>query len=212
MYTMTQSEIEVQVWGGYACFTRPEFKVERVSYPLMTPSAARGLLEAIYWKPQFRWQVREIAVLKPLRYFSVMRNELDSKGSLPETGKIQLYNTSAHRTQRHTLALRDVSYRIKAEMLLTPGSLHPIYKHYQIFQRRLRRGACYTRPYLGCREFAAYFGPPNDTIPVDWSEDLGLMLHDLDFNPDGSGLPRFFPARIERGVLRVPPFQLNEEG
>jgi len=203
--------LAVRVWGDFACFTRPEMKVERVSYPVMTPSAARGVLEAIFWKPEFTWRVEEVWVLKPIQYFSVLRNEVNSRASekaaaaWPKNGGG--YDASADRAQRHTLALRDVDYVVRAQVELKPGVADDPAKFRDQFRRRVRDGRCFATPYLGCREFAASFGPAvGGERPIDHSEDLGLMLLDLDYAEDGSGrgAPRFFNARLERGVLRVP--------
>jgi len=203
--------LAVRVWGDLACFTRPEMKVERVSYPVMTPSAARGVLEAIFWKPEFTWRVEEVWVLKPIHYFSVLRNEVNSRASekaaaaWPKNGGG--YDASADRAQRHTLALRDVDYVVRAQVELKPGVVDDPAKFRDQFRRRVRDGRCFATPYLGCREFAASFEPADGgERPIDHSEDLGLMLLDLDYAEDGSGrgTPRFFNARLERGVLRVP--------
>jgi len=203
--------LAVRVWGDFACFTRPEMKVERVSYPVMTPSAARGVLEAIFWKPEFTWRVEEIWVLKPIHYFSVLRNEVNGRASekaaavWPKSGGG--YDASADRAQRHTLALRDVDYVVRAQVELRAGVVDDPAKFRDQFRRRVRDGRCFATPYLGCREFSASFGPAMEAKgPIDFSEDLGLMLLDLDYAEDGSGrgAPRFFNARLERGVLRVP--------
>ena len=157
--------LEVKVWGEFACFTRPEMKAERVSYSVMTPSAARGVLEAIFWKPEFSWQVREIWVLNPIRHFSILRNEVNSKAAFAtargwgRTGGG--YFADEDRAQRHTLALRDVAYLIKADMALAPHATEDIAKYRDQFRRRVNRGQCYHQPYLGCREFVASFGPPD---------------------------------------------------
>lgn len=203
--------LEVKVWGDFACFTRPEMKAERVSYPAMTPSAARGLLEAIFWKPEFTWQVREIQVLKPIRHFSILRNEVNGKAARSVAEKWATvgggYFAEEDRAQRHTLALRDVAYLIRADVVLTTRATEDVAKYRDQFRRRVNRGQCYHRPYLGCREFAASFGPPSgDDRPIDVSDDLGLMLFDLDYAADGSGrgTPRFFHAHLDAGVLRVP--------
>src|SRR6266566_682904 len=132
-------EVSVKVWGAFACFTRPELKAERVSYPVMTPSAARGVLEAVFWKPEFAWRVREIWVLKEIRRFSVLRNEVNHRE----------WKTM----QRHTLALRDVAYLIRADIAVKPGVGEDPAKYRDQFRRRAERGQCYHRPYLGCREF-----------------------------------------------------------
>ena len=203
--------LAVRVWGDFACFTRPEMKVERVSYPVMTPSAARGVLEAIFWKPEFTWRVEEVWVMKPIKYFSVLRNEVNRRASekaavaWPKNGGG--YDATADRAQRHTLALRDVDYVVRAQVELQPGVADDPAKFRDQFRRRVRDGRCFATPYLGCREFAASFGPADGgEMPIAHSEDLGLMLLDLDYAEDGSGrgAPRFFTARLERGVLRVP--------
>lgn len=203
--------LAVRVWGDLACFTRPEMKVERVSYPVMTPSAARGVLEAIFWKPEFTWRVEEVWVLKPIQYFSVLRNEVNSRASENAAAAWAKngggYDASADRAQRHTLALRDVDYVVRAQVELKPGVMDDPAKFRDQFRRRVRDGRCFATPYLGCREFAASFGPADGgERPIDHSEDLGLILLDLDYAEDGSGrgAPRFFSARLERGVLRVP--------
>jgi CRISPR-associated protein Cas5d len=202
--------LEVRVWGDFACFTRPEMKVERVSYPVPTPSAARGILEAIFWKPQFKWRVEEIWVLNPIRYFSILRNEVNSKASRRSAARWEKhgghYIADEDRTPRHTLALRDVDYVIRAHVDLQPGVRDHPAKYRDQFRRRVSKGRCFSRPYLGCREFAAQFAEPNgDERPIDWSEGIGRMLYDLEYRDDGSGTPVFFRARLEGGVLHVPP-------
>lgn len=220
--------LEVKVWGDFACFTRPEFGVERVSYEVMTPSAARGILEAILWKPEFRWLVREIRVLKPIGHYSILRNEMNrtqsehTARSWGESGGG--YYADEDRAQRHTLCLRDVAYIIKADIQLKPHSGDRPAKYRDQFRRRVKRGQCFMQPYLGTREFSAFFGPPDgEEQTIDLSDDLGLMLFDVEFVPDtngkvsyaghgpegrevvkGNAQPRFFPAQLEEGVLRVP--------
>ena len=211
--------LEVKVWGDFACFTRPEMKVERVSYEVMTPSAARGILEAIFWKPEFSWQVREIWVLNPIRHFSILRNEVNSKavastarGWAEDGGG---YFAEEDRAQRHTLALRDVAYLIKADIELKPHATDDIAKYRDQVRRRVNRGQCHSIPYFGCREFAAHFGPPDgDEKPIELTDDLGRMLFDLGYVDDGSGrgTPRFFAARLEKGVLRIPDELYRKEG
>ena len=195
----------VKLWGELACFTRPELKVERVSYLVMTPSAARGALEAIFWRPAFSWRIREIRVLRPPRFASMVRNEVTRKAT--KGAPSRPFYADDHRTQRHTLALRDVAYVIAADIVLRPqagaGSLAGFRDQ---FRRRVQRGQCFQTPYLGCREFPAFFGPlePGDT-PVDSTEDLGPMLFDLDYFPDPDRpRPIFFQARLEHGVMRPP--------
>lgn len=209
--------LSVRVWGEWACFTRPEMKVERVSYPVMTPSAARGVLEAIFWKPQFTWCVERIEVLNEIRYHSILRNEVSSRASERTARRWSRegggYAAALDRTQRHTLALRDVAYVIHARIEVKPDVADDPAKFRDQFRRRVAKGRCFARPYLGCREFAADFAPPDATsAPIDRTEDLGPMLLDLDYAADGSGrgTPRFFAARLEGGVLRVPERPLRE--
>jgi CRISPR-associated protein Cas5d len=203
----------VKVWGDFACFTRPELKVERVSYEVMTPSAARGILEAIFWKPEVSWRVSRISVLQPIRHFSVLRNEVNSVVA-PRTvagwmssGTHDPYLADEDRAQRHTLALRDVAYRIDAQMFLRPHADADIAKYRDQFRRRVTRGQCHVRPCLGCREFPAHFSDPDSSsAPIDHSDDLGQMLFDLRYDPEkGRHLPVFFSARLDHGILDVPP-------
>jgi CRISPR-associated protein Cas5d len=186
-------------------------KVERVSYPVPTPSAARGILEAIFWKPQMRWEVEEIWVLKPITYFSILRNEINNRQSERAAraweGTGGGYDATADRAQRHTLALRDVAYLIRAQIAVRPGVTEDVAKFRDQFRRRVRDGRCYSTPYLGCREFAAAFAEPaGNEQPLDLTDDLGPMLLDLEYDADGSGrgTPRFFDASLEHGRLRVP--------
>ncbi len=210
----------VRIRGYLACFTRPEFKVERVSYEVMTPSAARGVLEAIHWKPAIRWVVTSIRVLAPVRFISFKRNEV-MKG-VPVTVAlrglrgvmIEPYFADEDRAQRNTVALRDVEYIVEAHFVDTPkwGPEDNFAKHAEMFSRRLENGQTYTQPYLGCREFAAIVEPapdplPESLLPPEWRpRNLGLMLHDLEFGP--RIVPRFFWAEIDaEGVVHVPPFE-----
>lgn len=210
--------IRIECWGEWACFTRPEMKVERVSYDVMTPSAARGVLEAIYWKPEIRWVIDRVTVLRPIRFSSVRRNEVKEKINaasatrVMKSGHGDLSMAAADgdmRQQRAALLLRDVSYVIEAHFDIIAGPENAA-KHLDQFQRRARQGACFTRPYLGCREFAAHFRllEPEDATPeVDSSlrgeRELGWMLHDIDF---GNGRQaRFFRAVMRDGVIEVPP-------
>lgn len=210
--------VSVRAWGDFACFTRPEMKVERVSYEVMTPSAARGILESIFWKPQMRWQVVSISVLRPIRHFSILRNEVTETVAPTTVGKWMRgtetpeFLADENRAQRHTLALRNVAYRIDAQPALREHAEKDVAAYRAQFRRRVNRGRCYMRPYLGCREFAASFGPPDDSEqPIDVTDDLGQMLFDLRYDPDeGRADPIFFDARLERGVLHVPQ-ELYEE-
>lgn len=201
--------VRVKVWGERACFTRPEMKMERVSYPVMTPSAARGVMEAIFWKPEFVWRIRSIEVLQPVRWFSMLRNEVDQKMSSRSDG----LEAAACRTQRHTLGLREVGYIIAADVQLRPGVPEDPAKYRAQFRRRVERGSCFQQPYLGCREFAAYFSrPAGEEAPVDLNEQFGPMLLDIEHAPDGRATPRFFLAEVEHGVMRVPEVDFNLEG
>jgi CRISPR-associated protein Cas5d len=210
--------LTVKVWGEFACFTRPEMKVERVTYPVMTPSAARGVLEAIFWKPQFTWRVQEVWVLNPIHYFSILRNEVNTRASERTAAGWQRrgggYDATSDRAQRHTLALKNVAYLIKAQVEVSHDAGEDPAKFRDQFRRRVAGGRCFATPYLGCREFSASFADPEGTErPIDRTEDLGTMLLDLDYATDGSGwgTPRFFPARLEDGVLRVPDLMQTQE-
>lgn len=208
--------IWLRVWGANACFTRPEMKVERVSYDVMTPSAARGILEAIHWKPAIRWRIDRIDVLKPVRWESVRRNEVGSVMSSVTGG---LFIEDA-RQQRAGLLLRDVDYVIYShfEMTERAGPEDNVAKHEEMFQRRAERGQCFHRPYLGCREFAAHFAllTAQDSLePFGESRELGYMLYDIthDNSKDKDGVhfcndrcyAQFFKAALNNGRLTVPP-------
>lgn len=211
--------VEVNVWGDFACFTRPEMKVERLSYRCMTPSAARGILESIFWKPQFYWVIQQIEILNPIQQISLRRNEVKSKispGSVSTWRKNQDHErffADVDRTQRNTIALKDVNYIIKANVAVKEefNDTDPA-KYRDQFRRRVKRGACYTRPYLGCREFAASFSPaPEDYKTIDLNEDLGRMLFDLDYTGDSDRTePHFFQANIRDGILSVPVEKYKE--
>ncbi|HTW10357.1 MAG TPA: type I-C CRISPR-associated protein Cas5c [Acidimicrobiales bacterium] len=207
--------VSLRVWGKLACFTRPEFGAERVSYPMMTPSAAVGVLDAIYWKPQFRWRIVAIDVVSKGRTFVMRRNEIGSRQSevtarrWQETG--ERYDAAEDRQQRSTMVLSDVAYVVHAHCEVFPGVGDNQAKHRDQLRRRVALGQCHERPYLGCREFAADFSEldPSER-PVDWTEDFGLMLRQVypaDAAPAPSGGradPRFFRARVEHGRLVVP--------
>lgn len=205
--------VEVKVWGDWACFTRPEMKVERVSYPVMTPSAARGVLEAVLWKPQFQWMVREIVVLEPIQYFSILRNEVNSLASGRSARSWEKngggFFASEDRAQRNTLGLRKVAYIIRADIEVKPGVNDDAAKWRDQFRRRVARGQCFAQPYLGCREFTASFGEPGpDDIPAERiNMTVGRMLLGLDYAPGSSGraTPRFFNAQLENSILRIGP-------
>jgi len=206
--------VKLKVWGDYACFTRPEMKVERVSYDVMTPSAARAVLEAIYWKPAIRWVVDRIHVLKPIRFMNIRRNEVASKIPLSNITSAMKNNSSPlalfiedDRQQRATLVLRDVCYGIEAHFEYVGEEDKSDGKHLDIFNRRARDGQCFTQPYLGCREFSANFELVDDipVSPLIGRQDLGWMLHDIDFAHNMEA--RFFRAEMVDGVIDVPPFE-----
>lgn len=208
--------VKVEVWGEYACFSRPEMKVERVSYDVMTPSAARGLLESIYWHPGMRWIIDKIFVLKPIQFSNIRRNEVKSKisarnvSSVMKGGTAQLLiNTSEDIQQRAAMVLRDVHYVIEAHFEMTehalPGDNEG--KFSDIMRRRLEKGQCYHQPCFGCREFPAQFrkweGGEIRTAFHDTDMDLGIMLLDMDYTDSLNILPMFFRAKLKKGVLDV---------
>lgn len=235
--------VKLRVWGEYASFNRPEMKVERVSYDVMTPSAARGILEAIYWKPEMRWVVDRIHVLAPIRFSSVRRNEIGSKIPIVGAGGVaQAMRTGRgrlglavdeHRVQRAAAILRDVSYGIEAHIRVlapvqpggagaTTANGRPEAKHLDSFQRRAERGQYFHHPYLGCREFPAFFELAESFPPCPpellGERDLGYVLHDIQFLVDEDGPlvesnqgrrlraePRFFRCILRDGVMNVPP-------
>ncbi len=212
--------LQIKVWGDFACFTRPEMKAERVSYDVMTPSAARGLLEAIFWKPEFDWRVRSIHVLKPIQRISVRRTEVNSKISertvrgWAEKEPTGAYYCNDDHTQRNTLALRNVEYLVKADVELKSDCREQSAKYRDQFRRRVARGQYFHHPYLGCREFAASFSEPDGSErAIDMTEDLGRMLFDLDYSDPKSDVrtPTFFNARLEQGVLHIPYSLYGEE-
>ena len=209
--------VKLKVWGDYACFTRPEMKVERVSYEVMTPSAARAVLEAIYWKPSIRWIVDRIHVLRPIRFMNIRRNEVASKIPLKNVTAVMKGKASPlvlfieeDRQQRAAMILRDVSYGIEAHFEYVGQENRSDGKHLDVFNRRARAGQCFTQPYLGCREFSANFEFAEDfsPSPLKGEEDLGWMLHDIDFS---SGMEaKFFHAVMIDGVIAVPRFEWKE--
>ena len=211
---MNRKAFCLEVRGELACFTRPEMKVERVSYDVITPSAARAIFDAIFWKPAVHWQLRRIEVLAPIRWTNLRRNEVASvvpTGSVQQAmkagmGSLALY-ADEDRQQRAALLLRDVAYRLHADLVVRDdrSDPEPAAKFFEMFERRARKGQCVNQPYLGCREFAARWclvessraGPPS----IEETRDLGWMLHDLDFTNPADPQPRFFHARLQGGVL-----------
>lgn len=210
--------IKLRVWGPYACFTRPEMKVERVSYDVMTPSAARGILEAIYWKPAITWVVDRIHVLNPIRFDNIRRNELAGKLPIGTIKKAMNDGVSPvetfienDRQQRAAMVLRDVCYVVEAHFEFNGDEDNNAAKHKEIFDRRARKGQCFHHPYLGCREFPAHFELIEDIIPQSdrvGEQDLGWMLHDMDFENNMEA--KFFRAEMRNGVIEVPPFNGEE--
>lgn len=217
--------IRLHVWGERACFTRPEMKVERVSYDAMTPSAARGILDAIHWKPAIRWHIDRIHVLKPIRFESIRRNEVGSKLPPSAVSKAMKAGTTdglwnlvdEDRQQRAATVLRDVAYVIEAHFELTPkaGEEDSVGKHLDIFNRRARKGQCFQMPCFGVREFPVNFSLvegdeaiPSPDAALAGLRDLGWMLHDIDF--DQGNTPHFFRAHMQDGVIDVPPWHSDE--
>lgn len=234
---ITRKTFCLDVKGDYACFTRPEMKVERVSYDVMTPSAARAIFSAIFWKPAIKWNVKKIEVLKPVKWISVRRNEVGAVA-----GKNPIVIEDA-RQQRAGLFLRDVHYRIYAEMEFipvkdrakttreTPDVLveneerelirkdeNPG-KYHAMFERRAKKGQCFNQPYLGCREFSCNFKfiaesdlerEISENPPAEWTADLGFMLYDMDFSDPNDIKPAFFRAQIKNGVLEIPAWESEE--
>ena len=224
----TDKEYCLEVWGDMACFTRPELKVERVSYDVITPSAARAIFEAIFWKPAIHWQITKIEVLKPIKWTSVRRNEV---GAVAGKSVIVI---EEKRQQKNTLLLKDVGYRIWAKMEFRsvskrkaegesfshePGKDENPMKYYQMFERRASKGQCFNQPYLGTREFSASFrlvNPDDEALTPPISEeqggtkDLGIMLYDMDFADKKNIQPMFYRPQMKDGVIIVPPINSEE--
>lgn len=211
-------EFCLEVWGPIACFTRPELKVERVSYDVITPSAARAIFEAILWKPAIRWQVTKIEVLNDIKWGSIKRNEVGAVAK-----KKPLY-IEENRQQKNTLMLLDVRYRLWAELIFLPDNERRDLsrpdenpgKYNAMFERRAEKGQCFNQPYLGTRECSASFRlvhPESEELdpPIQEDRDLGLMLYDMDFlsnveKPD----PMFYRAKMVKGTIIVPPIDSKE--
>lgn len=211
----------LEVWGDYACFTRPEFKVERVSYEVITPSAARAIFEAIFWKPAIKWIITKIEVLNPITWTNIRRNEV---GALASKSPIYIEDK---RQQKNALILKNVRYRIWATMKYIPveqrdnnnttdGSHESAGKYLAMFERRASKGQYFHQPYLGCREFAANFrliDYRNSTLtpPIQESKDMQYMLYDMDFEKNNEKpAPIYFKAMMEHGVINVPSPQSNQ--
>lgn len=206
--------IQLEVWGPYALFSRPEMHVERVSYEVPTPSAARGLVEAVYYHPGLQWHIRRIYVLNPIRFTNIRRNEVKSKvlasdvySAMQGSGRPLSIVTSQQIAQRASMLLQDVHYVIEAEFTMTdraapsdnPG------KFQDIVTRRMAKGQCYHAPYFGCREFPAHFRAwPGGPIPtIQESRDLGFMLYDFNYSDPKNITPLYFHAKMENGVINV---------
>lgn len=207
----------LEVSGEFACFTRPEMKVERVSYDVITPSAARSIFEAILWKPAIQWQVTQIDVLNPIKWMNLRRNEVESivsartaQTAMKEgVGNLGIY-VDEQRQQRASLLLKDVRYRIYAQFSMTDqaGPQDSAAKFADMFRRRAEKGQCFNQPYLGCREFSCDFelvsDKSNAVEPIEETRDLGFMLYDLDYTDSASPSPLFFRAQMKNGCVMVP--------
>jgi CRISPR-associated protein Cas5d len=223
-------EFCLEVWGDFACFTRPELKVERVSYEVITPSAARAIFEAIFWKDAIRWEVTKIEILNPIKWTSIRRNEVGSVGRLGGSciyiDEIDSKGKLKNRQQRNSLLLKDVRYRIYAKLIFIPVCDRKEMKHKPgfdenpgkynaMFERRARKGQCFNQPYLGTREFSASFRLIEDneemlSEPIQDNKNLGLMHYDMDFSNPKNILPMYFRAEMKNGVINVPPFNSSE--
>lgn len=214
-------EFCLEVWGDMACFTRPELKVERVSYDVITPSAARAIFDAIFWKPAIRWEVTKIEVLNPIKWTSVRRNEVGAIGRLSSSA---IY-IEEKRQQRNSLLLADVRYRIYAKLVFIPQNMRKDTmredvndenpgKYNAMFERRASKGQCFNQPYLGTREFSASFKLVTDINelpkPIEEDKDFGIMLYDMDFSDEKNIMPMFFRANMKQGVIIVPPYNSEE--
>lgn len=208
--------LQLKVWGEYALFTRVEAKTERVSYPVMTPSAARGILDAILWKPELGWKIKNIHVLKPIQYYSILRNEVASivPGNIATSRRDYVANDD--RQLRHAVMLRDVAYVITAELMLMNPTMENWMKYSSMFLRRVGKGQCFHRPYLGTRECSLHFSlPDDDDQAIPETMDIGPMLFDVKYPVDPSqksahAIPYFFDAKLENGVLHVPEHLYKE--
>lgn len=221
---MTAANVKVMFWGDYACFSRPEFKVERVSYSVITPSAARGALESIFWKPEMRFEVRRVGVLRLGSQTTILRNEIEAR-----QGAEPIF-VEDKRQQRSSLILKDVAYLVEAEIKIRPhaAGVEDVRKYLAMFLERLERGQCHHTPYLGTREFAAAFAPPDGEPPPVLDLKLGTMLFDIAFVESrsrrelsfrradtkivvpGYARPLFFDAEVRNGWLEVPEAKYRE--
>lgn len=215
----------LEVKGDFACFTRPEMKVERVSYDVITPSAARAIFEAIFWKPAIRWQITQIDVLNPIQWISVRRNEVGKVATTPTAKHMNGENRDAiglyiedERQQRAGLFLRDVRYRLHADLHFDesrdPEAQYG--KYAAMFERRANQGQCFNQPYLGTREFSCEFRLihqeqlPHEPAPLPEDKNLGWMLYDMDYSDKSNPQPRFFNAALHQGIVHVPDWNSEE--
>jgi CRISPR-associated protein Cas5d len=228
----------LEVWGDYACFTRPEMKVERVSYDVITPSSARAIFSAIFWKPAVEWKIKRIEILNPVKWISIRRNEV---GSVASANNPKSVFAEENREQRAGLFLKDVRYRIFADLCFIPpekrketkktlpeflvdseeksllsekrSDENPA-KYNAMFERRAKKGQCIFQPYFGCREFSCFFklvDPQNEkSSPISETRDLGFMLYDLDYSDEQNIRPSFFRAKIENGIVEIPDWNSAE--
>ncbi len=213
--------VRLRVWGNYACFTRPEMKVERVSYEVMTPSAARGILTAIHWKPEIEWRIDKIHVVNPIIFTNIRRNEIKDKIGTGIVKKAinkptcRIYMNvldPKNRTQRASMILKNVEYIIEAHFETTRSDRESdvAKKHYNIFRRRVIKGQCFHRPYFGNREFPVQFSLVDDDeaiTAIEESKDLGWMLYDIDFSKNME--PRFFKAELKSGTVTLPSWEVT---
>jgi len=220
--------LSLRAKGPLAIFTRPELKTERVSYEVPTPSAVRGIFEAICWKPAIQWHVKRIYVFNEITFTSIKRNELNSKATMPtkqmvETGKRNLsyglkVDEGKERAQRNTLALRNIDYQLEAFFTLTDkaGKDDNIYKFIDMFSRRVEKGQNFHQPYFGCRECIADILPPLENPKdhaINLTKELGIMLWDIEFGTgkDRKNMPMFFNAKIENGEMKIPLNPIGRE-
>lgn len=195
--------VRIKVTGDYACFTRPDLKVERMTYPCMTASAARGILECILWKPEFQWYVRRVIILNPIRFTSVKRNEIKCKQSKTPI----IVEEARARAQRNSIVLQDVAYVIEASVNMPQyDPKNNVKKYAEMFRRRVSKGQCWHRPYLGTREFAAEFSTPQDSdVPLHITYPIGSMLFDIFYDNKGKAEPLYmYEAAINDGILTFP--------
>ncbi len=219
-------ELTIKIWGDLACFTRPEYATERVSYPCITPPAAVGFLSAIFWKPEFDWRIKQIGLLKQPSWLSMSRNEVTARASSQKSdGSLKGISAVDQRVQRHSLMLRDVAYLVTSQIELRQHATDPVKKYSEQFKRRVKKGAFFTPPYLGLREYTGFFAESSEEDKIDTSVTLpiGSMPLDLGYkkyvrtqggsehreNPSVIN-PTWFEATITEGILEVPPITAGE--